>query len=92
LIPIRTINEDIDIEDLFKQSEAEGCIVLFDPQNNNWIRYNPERCREGFMPKSTFKIPHPLIALEEGVLEDESQILPWDRKHILLKPGTMIIH
>ncbi len=70
--------EEVDLGAIFHQYEVEGCFVLLDNENNKLIEYIPERCREGFIPKSTFKIPHALIALEEGVLRDEKQMIPWD--------------
>jgi beta-lactamase class D len=35
-------------------------------------------CDSGYIPASTFKIPHSLIALEEGIIKDTLQIIRWD--------------
>jgi len=55
-----------------------GAFVLYDPQTNRYLRYNPERCAERFLPASTFKILNSLIGLETGVIPDENFVIPWD--------------
>ncbi len=34
--------------------------------------------KKRFLPASTFKIPNTLIALEEGVIQNEKDIIEWD--------------
>lgn len=41
---------------------------------------NKERAEQRFLPASTFKIPNTLIALQEGVIENENEIIKWDGK------------
>lgn len=55
-----------------------GAFVLYDQARDRYIRYNPQRCGQGFLPASTFKIPNSLIGLETGVIPDENFIIPWD--------------
>ena len=55
-----------------------GAFVLYESQSNRYIRYNPERCAEEFLPASTFKILNSLIGLETGVIPDENYVIPWD--------------
>ncbi len=62
---------------LFRQAGTEGTFVLRSPAGLNQI-YNLERAETRFIPASTFKIPHALIALESGVLRDPQQRLAWD--------------
>ncbi|MGE0489353.1 MAG: class D beta-lactamase [Vulcanimicrobiota bacterium] len=55
--------------------------------------YSPARADRGFVPASTYKVPHSLIALETGVLRDgheqlrwdgvERQYATWNRDHVL---------
>jgi beta-lactamase class D len=56
----------------------KGAFVLFDQKANRYTRYNPERCAEGFLPASTFKILNALIGLETGVIPDENYVIKWD--------------
>jgi beta-lactamase class D len=63
-------------EDYFQG--GEGAFVLYDLQNDQYLRYNAERCAERFLPASTFKIMNSLIGLESGVIPDENFVIPWD--------------
>jgi beta-lactamase class D len=65
-----------DLEKYFQG--RKGAFVLFDQNGNLYTRYNPERCAEGFLPASTFKILNSLIGLETGVIPDENYVIPWD--------------
>jgi beta-lactamase class D len=58
--------------------QVSGCILIYDLNNNEYLSYNTERCRESFSPASTFKILNSLIALETGVIMDENEVIPWD--------------
>ena len=56
----------------------KGAFVLYDLNSNQYIRYNPGRCAERFIPASTFKIMNSLIGLETGVIPDENYVIKWD--------------
>lgn len=77
--PVEEREEEIDLAAHFDAFGLEGCFVMLDPDNRLHV-FNPERSGMGYIPKSTFKIPHALIALEEGVLADEDQVIEWDGK------------
>ena len=40
--------------------------------------YNATRANARFSPASTFKIPHTLLALQDGAVRDEFQVFQWD--------------
>ncbi|HKR00058.1 MAG TPA: class D beta-lactamase [Pyrinomonadaceae bacterium] len=67
-----------DLSSFFK--ETNGAFVLYDLKNDRYLRYNEQRCRERFSPKSTFKIPNSLIGLETGVIRDSEFVIPWNRE------------
>src|ERR1043165_10289630 len=67
-----------DLSPYFKNTN--GAFVLYDLKNDRYIRYNEQRCRERFSPKSTFKIPNSLIGLETGVIRDADFVIPWNRQ------------
>ena len=56
----------------------DGALVMYDLNNDRYIRYDPEGCRKRLLPASTFKIMNALIALETGVVADENQVITWD--------------
>jgi beta-lactamase class D len=57
-----------------------GAFVLYDTNKDQYVRYNEERCRQRFSPKSTFKIPNSLIGLDTGVIADADFVIPWNRE------------
>jgi beta-lactamase class D len=67
-----------DLSSFFK--DTKGAFVLYDQKNDRYTRYNEERCRERFSPKSTFKIPNSLIGLETGVIRDADFVIQWNRQ------------
>ncbi|MCD8172838.1 MAG: hypothetical protein LUD76_05165 [Alistipes sp.] len=69
--------EDSRIESVFVSYGAEGSVLMWDRNANLYTGYNLERCTEGFLPASTFKIPNTLIALETGVATPET-VFRWD--------------
>ncbi len=58
--------------------EHPGCFLLMDLDSGQVTRVNPEKCARRLVPASTFKVPHALIALETGVLEDAREVRKWD--------------
>ncbi len=62
----------------FEASGGAGTIVVTDLVKEETHVYNPQRAAEPFIPASTYKIPHSLIALETGVVKDENQSFKWD--------------
>lgn len=62
----------------FEASGVVGTIVVTDLAKGETHVYNPQRAAEPFIPASTYKIPHSLIALETGVVKDEHQSFKWD--------------
>lgn len=74
------VQERPDWQKFFTESNAEGTIVVADERaadTPTWV-YNEARARKGFLPASTFKIPHALFALDAGVVRDEFQVFKWD--------------
>lgn len=67
-----------DLSPFFK--DTQGAFVVYDLKNNRYLRYNEERCRVRFSPKSTFKIPNSLIGLETGVIRDADFVIQWNRQ------------
>ena len=62
----------------FRARHLRGSFLLFDPQANCYMACNAARCRQGFLPASTFKISNTLIGFEIGVIRDTSQVFKWD--------------
>lgn len=67
-----------DLAKYFQEYNVDGAFVLYDLNADHFIRYNPKRCDEGFLPASTYKIVNALIALETGIAPDENYLIKWD--------------
>lgn len=67
-----------DFDRLFRG--VNGTFVLYDPQNDVTLAYNPERAQQRFAPHSTFKILNAAISLETGAMPDEDFIIEWDQE------------
>ena len=70
---------DKEVEEVFKKYKVEGTIVIESLNKKKIHIYNDKRASELFSPASTFKIPHSLIALNEGIVKKDSVIV-WDKK------------
>lgn len=73
-----SVREQPEFERYFREHHVEGSFLLYDLQNDAYTCYNPDRCKEGFTPASTFKIFNSLVALETGAVKDENEIISWD--------------
>jgi beta-lactamase class D len=69
---------EIRFAQLFEARECKGSFLLYDLNEDSYVRYDAERCAQQFLPASTFKVFNALVALETGVIADEDAIIPWD--------------
>ena len=74
----QTIKERNDFKKFFNEYNYEGCFILYNMNEDEYLKYNPERCAERFIPASTFKIFNSLAAVEAGAVKDEYEIIKWD--------------
>ncbi len=72
--------EDLDLSKIFTEHNVEGTILISSLDGKTTYLYNKERAEKRFLPASTFKIPNTLIALKEGVISNENEIIKWDGK------------
>jgi len=69
--------------ELAKELEADrvtGTLALYDTQDGVLVCSDVKKCQTAVTPASTFKIPHSMIALETGLVQDPDTILPWDKQ------------
>lgn len=64
-----------DLEKPFKDCRMGGSITLYNAIDKTWIYSKEEDSKVATRPASTFKIINALIALEEGVLKDEKEVI-----------------
>jgi beta-lactamase class D len=76
--PSKQENAIMELDDLYKKHQVEGCFLLKSLKSGQLYVYNSDRCEKGFTPASTFKIPNSIIALETGIASDENLRIEWD--------------
>ncbi len=54
-----------------------GSILIFDHQAKTFFSNDFEWSKKGQLPASTYKIPHSIIALETGIVENDSTLFEW---------------
>jgi len=72
--------EDAGLAKLFEDRNLTGTIVICSMDGRTTYTHNDTRANTRLAPASTFKIPNTLIALEEGVVADEKEIITWGGK------------
>jgi beta-lactamase class D len=67
-----------EFQTLIDSAFLNGSILIYDLEKDTYYSNNYIWCDEGKLPASTFKIPNSIIALELGIVNNDSSILKWD--------------
>ncbi len=67
-----------EFQQLFDSAKLNGAVLIYDLQKDTFYSNDFEWCKKGHLPASTFKIANSIIALETGVVENDSTLLKWD--------------
>lgn len=70
--------EEAGLAKLFSERNVEGTIIISSLDGRTEYLYNKVRSEKRCLPASTFKIPNTMIALEEGAIANEKEIIRWD--------------
>lgn len=65
-------------QNYLEDKNIEATIVVSSLNTGKEYIINEDRSKQSFLPASTFKIPNTLIALQEGIIKDENEIIKWD--------------
>lgn len=74
-----------DFQSILDAATLKGTILLFDEKKNTFHSNDFDWAGIGKIPASTYKIPHSIIALETGVVSNDSMLLKWDGNPRFLK-------
>lgn len=66
------------LQTILDDARVEGFVLIFDPQSDTYYSNDFEKSSMGYLPASTFKIPHSVIALETGVVAHDSTLIRWN--------------
>ena len=73
----RDVEQNPEIENLFKEAGVSGTFVLYDVDVDLVIAHDLSRAKQRFIPASTFKIANSLIGLSTGSVESVDEVLPY---------------
>lgn len=66
-------------------ADVKGSILIYDLKDDKYYSNNFNWAKKGNLPASTFKIPNSIIALEIGVVENDSTLFKWNGDERRLK-------
>jgi beta-lactamase class D len=72
------VTERPELGRFFYEEKLVGSFLLYDLRKDTYTAYRYDRCQQGFLPASTYKIINSLIGLETGILTDENTVMKWD--------------
>lgn len=78
IIPQEKIEYHNNLKKYFDDYSVKGSFLLYNLNEDEYTCYNLERCRERFLPASTFKIFNSLVGIETGIISDSNFIFYWD--------------
>jgi beta-lactamase class D len=58
--------------------KVKGAVLIYDVKNKTYYSNDYSWTKMGIIPASTFKIPNSIIALETGVIKNDSVIFKWN--------------
>jgi beta-lactamase class D len=67
-----------EIDEILKQFDVTGAVLIYDPETIRYFSNNFDWSKTGCSPASTFKITNSIIALETGVVDNDSSVFQWD--------------
>lgn len=67
-----------EFQSILDSAKVTGAVLLYDLQKDIYFSNDFNWAKEGQLPASTFKIPNSIIALETGVVENDSTLFEWD--------------
>lgn len=64
------------------EANVKGTLLIYNVNKNTYYSNNFKWANSGFLPASTFKIANSMVALETGVMSNDSTLIPWNgEKH-----------
>ena len=74
-----------EFQTILDSAGVEGSILIYDLKNDTYYSNDFQWATKGRLPASTFKITNSIIALETGVVENDSTLFKWNGEKRSLK-------
>lgn len=75
-VPSKVVSQDF--QRIIDSANVSGSVLVYNPQNDTYYSNDFTRCDSGYLPASTFKIPNSIIALETGIVGNDSTLFKWN--------------
>ena len=72
-------------QNIIDSAFVEGAILIYDLENDKCYSNDFNWSKKGHLPASTFKITNSIIAIETGIVENDSILFKWDGEKKRLK-------
>lgn len=73
------------LKKIIEAAPVKGTILMYDFKQKRYYSNDFAWAKQGQLPASTYKIPNSLIALETGIMANDSVLIKWDGKKKYLK-------
>ncbi|QCX37877.1 class D beta-lactamase [Aureibaculum algae] len=82
-----TVQENVvqEFQTIIDASNVTGAILIYDLEENKYYSNDYQWAQKGNLPASTFKITNSIIALETGIVENDSTLFKWNGENRRLK-------
>lgn len=79
-------------QEILDSADVQGSILIFDLNDSAYYSNDFMWAETGQLPASTFKIPNSIIALETGVVENDSTLFEWNGEDRALNNWEQDLH
>lgn len=69
-----------EFQKIINNQNVRGAVLIYDFKKDTYYSNDFEWAKEGRLPASTFKIPNSIIALELGIVKNDSSLFSWNGK------------
>ncbi|WP_117884635.1 class D beta-lactamase [Aureibaculum luteum] len=74
-----------EFQTIIDSANVKGAILIYDFEKNKYYSNDFQWAQKGNLPASTFKITNSIIALEIGIVENDSTLFKWNGENRRLK-------
>lgn len=74
-----------EFQTILDSANVSGAVLIYDEEANQYFSNDFNWSNKGQLPASTFKIPNSIIALETGVVANDSTLFKWNGKQRAFK-------
>lgn len=78
ILPQEKVENQNNLKKFFDDFKVTGSFIFYNLNEDLYTGYNIGRCRERFLPASTFKIFNSLVGIETKLISDSNSIFYWD--------------